>query len=361
MSMPSVSLLAPDFKVHSVRSARTNQSLPLTVHAPNGDPIIWPEVPSSVPNGKEFECPFCFFICPEGQRTGEPWRVHLKHDLCPYVCTFPDCVEPDTLYESRDQWIQHEQWSHMCFWRCPKDTTEFEDLPSYKMHVNNQHPAAADKKQLLSEGILATQRFLAKQPTKLPGGDTNPASISEQAVNPGITLDEQSIAGYKSVDEIEASKHQVGRANVMEEGRYLRPSMYKKAEVLIFCWEEHCFYLDNQTEIEQLVSVLEVGFGYGVTIVYLYASSTRLLQVQLQAKVAGSIDKHDGSDTLLIVYCAGHGTTEESFGDLETFPKTWENYPREKKERLRNNLVWNITEDIMRSARADVATPAPWG
>ncbi|KAI4265560.1 MAG: hypothetical protein L6R38_009329, partial [Xanthoria sp. 2 TBL-2021] len=102
VSMPSVSLLAPDFKLRSVRSARTHQNRALT---------------------------------------------------------------PDTLYESRDQWIQHEQWSHMCFWRCPKDDIEFEDLPSYKIHVIAQHPVAAEKHPLLSEGVLATQKFLAEQPS----------------------------------------------------------------------------------------------------------------------------------------------------------------------------------------------------
>ena len=74
VSMPSVSLLAPDFKLRSVRSARTHQSRALTVHTPGGDLIAWPEVPSSVPIGKEFECPLCFFICPQEQRSGEPWR-----------------------------------------------------------------------------------------------------------------------------------------------------------------------------------------------------------------------------------------------------------------------------------------------
>ncbi|KAI4143649.1 MAG: hypothetical protein LQ341_002861 [Variospora aurantia] len=146
-SMPSVSLLAPNFELRTLRSARTNQSRALTIHAPGGDLIAWPEVPSSVPIGKEFECPLCFFICPREQRTEEAWRVHLKHDIRPY-------------------WIQHEQWSHMCFWRCPKDDSDFEDFPSYKIHVKTQHPAAADENQLLSEGVLATHRSFAAQPSR---------------------------------------------------------------------------------------------------------------------------------------------------------------------------------------------------
>ncbi|KAL8999385.1 MAG: hypothetical protein Q9188_005899 [Gyalolechia gomerana] len=139
VSTPSISLL------RRAETASTHQSQALTIHEPNGDLIVWPEVPSAVP-------------------TGEPWRVHLKHDLCPYLCTFPDCTQPMTLYENRDQWIQHEQWSHMCFWQCPKDETKFEDIPSYKKHVRTQHPTEMD--QLLSEGVLATQRFLAKRQSR---------------------------------------------------------------------------------------------------------------------------------------------------------------------------------------------------
>lgn len=74
VSMPSVTLLAPDFELRSIRSARTHQSRALTIHGPSGDLIFWPEVPPTVPIGKEFECPLCYFICPREQRSGEAWR-----------------------------------------------------------------------------------------------------------------------------------------------------------------------------------------------------------------------------------------------------------------------------------------------
>lgn len=99
-----------------------------------------------------------------GDKFTDVYRVHLKHDLCPYVCTFPDCAQPDTLYENRDQWAQHEQWSHMCSWRCPEDETEFEDLTAYEDHVKTQHPAG--KNRILSDGMLATQRFLAERQSR---------------------------------------------------------------------------------------------------------------------------------------------------------------------------------------------------
>ncbi|KAL9626732.1 MAG: hypothetical protein Q9204_007079 [Flavoplaca sp. TL-2023a] len=98
LSMPSVSLLAPDFKLRSVRSAKTHQSRALTIHAPGGDLIAWPEVPLSIPFGKEFEI-------------------------------------------------------------------VFEDLVAYENHVNTEHPTG--KEQLLSEGVLATQRVLPERPRRI--------------------------------------------------------------------------------------------------------------------------------------------------------------------------------------------------
>ncbi|KAL8645949.1 MAG: hypothetical protein Q9226_007070 [Calogaya cf. arnoldii] len=184
--------------------------------------------------------------------------------------------------------------------------------------------------------------------------DYQSPSMSEQAMGPGIKPEDPSTLGYESADEIDASKYQVAWTNVMAEGRYLSPSVYKKAEVLLLCWKEHCSDLDTKTEVSQLVSVLEVGFGYGVTIVHLDGNEKNRLQVQLNAKVAGFVDTHDGPDTLLIVYYAGHGKPDKYFGDLEMFGQTSRNDPRDVKTRQRNLLVWNKTEELLRPAGADV-------
>lgn len=166
--------------------------------------------------------------------------------------------------------------------------------------------------------------------------------MSEQAMNPGIKLEDPSTVGYESADEIDASKYQVVWTNVMAEGRYLSPSVYKKAEVLIICWKEHCCDLDTQNEVKGLVSVLEMGFGYGITIVHLEAKEEGRLQVQLNAKVAGFVDTHDGPDTLLIVYYAGHGKPGKYFGDLEIFGSVihdvWKTKPA--------NLCWRLQTNV---------------
>lgn len=163
------------------------------------------------------------------------YRVHLKHDLCPYVCTFPDCAEPDVLYESRNQWIRHEQWSHMCFWRCLKDNTEFEDLRSYKMHVNNQHPAMADKKQLLSEGILATQRFLPKQPSRsCPFCDVGLESVGETHDHIGSHLETVALLAIPPLDYPDMQSDVPSFAATFQDGNGSRKNDFDEGWPLIF-------------------------------------------------------------------------------------------------------------------------------
>ena len=147
-------------------------------------------------------------------------RVHLKHDLCPYLCTFPNCSQPDTLYESRDQWIQHEQWNHMCFWRCPKDEIEFENLSAYEDHIITQHPAATTAgNKLLSDGVLETQRFLTEQPSRsCPFCDVDLEGVEEMYDHIGGHLETVAMLAIPTLDDRDlqsspdaASSHAAGR------------------------------------------------------------------------------------------------------------------------------------------------------
>lgn len=50
-------------------------------------------------------------------------RAHLIHDLRPYICTNKECENPYQLYDTRQDWIQHEN-KHFKKWyihdrRCP--------------------------------------------------------------------------------------------------------------------------------------------------------------------------------------------------------------------------------------------------
>ena len=53
----------------------------------NGQKVELPPPPKA-PAGKEFECPYCFIICPAKHRSPRAWRAHLLQDLRPYCCTY---------------------------------------------------------------------------------------------------------------------------------------------------------------------------------------------------------------------------------------------------------------------------------
>lgn len=74
-------------------------------------------------------------------------RAHLIHDLRPYICTYEDCRNPDQQYDSRQDWISHEDSGHRRVWRCPEHSTQpFLQLVEYQEHLRNEHHNSADKK-----------------------------------------------------------------------------------------------------------------------------------------------------------------------------------------------------------------------
>ncbi|KAL8964378.1 MAG: hypothetical protein Q9183_004491, partial [Haloplaca sp. 2 TL-2023] len=180
----------------------------------------------------------------------------------------------------------------------------------------------------------------------------NTPSSSSQAMNPGIGLGDQSTVGYESDAEINESHHQVIWANVMAEGNYANPSVYHKVEVLLLSWKESD--MDITHEADELQNVFEKDFGYNVTLVELDADSDQRLQLQINATVACWAEKHSKPNTLLIVYYAGHGKPGEFYGSLELIGQVSPNDRRNEKQRTRNRVVWNKTEDLLRPAEADV-------
>ncbi|KAL8960791.1 MAG: hypothetical protein Q9193_002561 [Seirophora villosa] len=147
------------------------------------------------------------------------------------------------------------------------------------------------------------------------------SSTSARGVNPAVMLEDPSVVDYELTDEIDASEYQVTWTNIMAEGRYRSPSVYEKVEVLMLCWEEHSRDFDTTKEVRDLKAVFENGFGYKVTTKLLDANRDTRLQIEVNAIVANFVRDHDndGSNTLLIVYYAGHGKPGEFFGHLKLF------------------------------------------
>ena len=89
-------------------------------------------------------------------------RSHLKHDLRPYVCTYDECAEPNTLYDSWEEWTRHEQWAHQQrTWRCLEHPQhEYVELAAYQDHVRTYH--AASMVQLLSTELITSQESVSQ-------------------------------------------------------------------------------------------------------------------------------------------------------------------------------------------------------
>ncbi|GES64971.1 pkinase-domain-containing protein [Aspergillus terreus] len=78
----------------------------------SSDHVSIPPPPAIDSNAKEFECPYCFTICPRKFIAKKAWETHIFRDLRPYVCTFEGCKEPDQHSErSSMESFSWEAWS----------------------------------------------------------------------------------------------------------------------------------------------------------------------------------------------------------------------------------------------------------
>ncbi|KAF1850975.1 uncharacterized protein K460DRAFT_382512 [Cucurbitaria berberidis CBS 394.84] len=109
--------------------ARSMTSYAVTVKDIHGKGIDLPPPPKAANGDKDFECPYCYIICPARYGRGRAWRTHLLQDLQPYICTYSECESPERLFRGRREWVEHEA-SHRKAWRCPEHPTAI-----YKTHT----------------------------------------------------------------------------------------------------------------------------------------------------------------------------------------------------------------------------------
>ena len=108
-STPTWSDYAP-----SITSETTYASL-----AANAGQLSMPDIPEDAQSGAPFECPTCRKIVQlDEDKLTQDWHRHIFRDLRPYICTFQDCGTPNTDYESRHQWFNHETKIHRVSWIC---------------------------------------------------------------------------------------------------------------------------------------------------------------------------------------------------------------------------------------------------
>lgn len=78
----------------------------------------------------------------------------------PYICTYEDCKNPDQLYDTRLDWIQHENSSHRTVWRCPEHQGQpFASVVDYQAHLSDGHVASGN--EIPTNLIRASESVLA--------------------------------------------------------------------------------------------------------------------------------------------------------------------------------------------------------
>lgn len=119
--------------------AKSVTSYAATVTDIHGKGVNLPPPPKGVNGERDFECPYCYIICPARYGRGRPWRTHLLQDLQPYVCTYPDCEASEQLFRSRREWNEHEA-SHRKAWRCPEHPSAvYRTRLGLEDHLRQQH------------------------------------------------------------------------------------------------------------------------------------------------------------------------------------------------------------------------------
>jgi hypothetical protein len=125
-------------------------SYAVTVKDLSGKGIDLPPPPKAADGDKDFECPYCFIICPARYGKGRPWRTHVLQDLQPYVCTYLECQASDQLFRSRRDWAEHES-SHRKVWRCPEHPgAVYKSESGLEEHIRKRHEDSVLEDQIPS-------------------------------------------------------------------------------------------------------------------------------------------------------------------------------------------------------------------
>ncbi|KAH6642193.1 hypothetical protein C7974DRAFT_97147 [Boeremia exigua] len=116
-----------------------------------------PPLPVAGRDGNPFECPLCYRF--SSVKNTAAWRKHLYRDLQPYLCTFEDCRVADQMYESRNDWFDHELAEHRQRWECIEHCNlEFGSEEAFRLHLVVQHPRIGNGEQVV-EFMKARRRM----------------------------------------------------------------------------------------------------------------------------------------------------------------------------------------------------------
>ncbi|KAI0115595.1 hypothetical protein GGR51DRAFT_546367 [Nemania sp. FL0031] len=153
----------PSLKPDDLKSVISHQSRVSTTISVQENDLNWPPPPAIAGNNGYFECPYCKTICPIKYLEKGAWEKHIIHDLQAYHCTYEQCQDPNRLYGSKQEWLNHES-QHNRVWICQGHDAEFETQPDYIAHLEAEHPESQTDRPsdvLIGTAILEMQQHIA--------------------------------------------------------------------------------------------------------------------------------------------------------------------------------------------------------
>ncbi|KAI9682813.1 MAG: hypothetical protein M1822_006303 [Bathelium mastoideum] len=142
----------PQSTASSVRSSET------TLSVVGETRIHWPSLPrpraSDVGTQPANQCPYCFDELEVDEvRDKRKWRKHIKKDLEPYNCFYPECQSYLNMFSTEGQWLNHVRTKHAPVkWICPlrshRDSFAFDNEEHFLAHMKNDHRGAYPESQL---------------------------------------------------------------------------------------------------------------------------------------------------------------------------------------------------------------------
>ncbi|KAF7672762.1 hypothetical protein GT037_009263 [Alternaria burnsii] len=123
-------------------------SYAVTVRDLHGKGIELPPPPKAANGDKDFECSYCWIVCPARYGKGRAWKTHLLQDLQPYICTYEDCESSQQLFRSRREWAEHEA-THRKLWRCPEHAAAlYSSVSGLETHLRQDHNGSFPEDQI---------------------------------------------------------------------------------------------------------------------------------------------------------------------------------------------------------------------
>ncbi|KAF8253413.1 TPR-like protein [Wilcoxina mikolae CBS 423.85] len=118
-------------------------------------------------NHEPFQCPYCYSMITVAGETS--WMRHVFRDIRPYVCTFKDCPKQNHLFDSRNEWFEHEQELHRKEWYCNSCGKIFASCTDFGEHLRQVHPRLQTAVDRCEQTIQSEQPCPLCSTSYLPG------------------------------------------------------------------------------------------------------------------------------------------------------------------------------------------------